>query len=464
MDKQELYRLSKVYSNLFFYLKGEIIYIDINKDGVIITIDFCTPGSRKIKFTKRMITGSLIILTDNNYENYLLTTVFYNPYVDIKLNKKNKKQRIKIPKFPYYRVQLSLANIGPESFAFLIKNRKNLQIFESKAYFESYIHVLKRLKEINIIDLPFEEELINSNFKNLLLPKIEENYCYIYNEYKLNPYKKEYPIQFINLLDDSQLNAVRCALLSKIALIQGPPGTGKTHVGTIIANILLQNLNPESQILVVCYTNHALDSFIENILKYTDDVVRIGGRCKNEKVQKKALNSTQERYASRTYRGVIHELEQMGIKMKNFTSLVDVRKRLDIQTVKRQFKTLYQKVINDIFEIISGAIPINWKLNLRQYLVYEPKIENQIYKFWNTIGHKKSNPREIILSLLDYVQTTEEVRDYLFITIYKNFEGYDNDNILLLKQLNNFNNNNEILNNINMNLKEEEEEEEEEDD
>ena len=145
---------------------------------------------------------------------------------------------------------------------------------------------------------------------------------------------------------------MRCALLSKIALIQGPPCTGKTHVGTIIANILLQNLNPESQILVVCYTNHALDSFIENILKYTDDVVRIGGRCKNEKVQKKALNSTQERYSSRTYRGVIHELEQMGIKMKNFTSLVDVRKRLDIQTVKRQFKTLYQKIINDFFEII----------------------------------------------------------------------------------------------------------------
>ena len=182
MDKKELQKLSRAYSDLYFYLKGEIIFVDINRDGVILTMDFIAPTPRKIKFTKRMITGSLIILTDNNYENYLLTTVFYNPYVDIKLNKQKKKQRIKIPKFPYYRVQLSLANIGPESFAFLIKNRKNLQIFESKAYFESYIHVLKRLKEINIIDLPFEEELINSNFKNLLLPKIEENYCYNYNE------------------------------------------------------------------------------------------------------------------------------------------------------------------------------------------------------------------------------------------------------------------------------------------
>ena len=225
--------------------------------------------------------------------------------------------------------------------------------------------------------MPFEQELINSNIKNLLLPKIDENYCYKYNEYKINPYKKEYPIQFINLLDESQLNAVRCALLSKIALIQGPRGTGKSTYLYNNSNILLQKLNPESQILVVCYTNHALNSFIENILKYTDDVIRIGGRCKNEKVKKKALNSTKVRYASRIYRGVIHELEGMGIKMKNFTSLVDVRKRLDIHTVQGQFKTLYQKVINDFFEIINGAIPINWKLNLRQYLINNP-VERQI--------------------------------------------------------------------------------------
>jgi len=53
--------------------------MDINRDGVILTMDFIAPTQRKIKFTKRMITGSLIILTDKNYENYLLTTVFYNP-------------------------------------------------------------------------------------------------------------------------------------------------------------------------------------------------------------------------------------------------------------------------------------------------------------------------------------------------------------------------------------------------
>ena len=127
MNQKELYNLSKKYSDLYFYLNGQIIFVDIDREGVILTIDFCAPSPRKIKFTKRMITNSLVILTDNNYENYLLTTVFYNPYVDKKINDKGKKKKkLKIPKYPYYRVQLSLVNINPESFLFLVQNRKKL--------------------------------------------------------------------------------------------------------------------------------------------------------------------------------------------------------------------------------------------------------------------------------------------------------------------------------------------------
>ena len=127
METKELQKLSKNYSDIFFYLNGEIRNMDINRDGVILEIEFKTPTQRKIKFTKRMITSSLIILTDNNYENYLLTTVYYNPYLDKKIkDNKRKIRQIKIPKHPYYRVQLSLVNINPESFMFLLKNRKDL--------------------------------------------------------------------------------------------------------------------------------------------------------------------------------------------------------------------------------------------------------------------------------------------------------------------------------------------------
>ena len=157
MDKNDLQKLSKTYSDIYFYLKGEIRRVYIDRDGVILEIEFQAPTQRIIKFTKRMITSSLIILTDDNFEKYLLTTVYYNPYLDkkIKDNQRMRKKSIRMPKHPYYRVQLSLVNINPQSFVFLLQNRKDLQIFESKAYFESYVHIMKRLKEINIPDLPF---------------------------------------------------------------------------------------------------------------------------------------------------------------------------------------------------------------------------------------------------------------------------------------------------------------------
>ena len=47
----------------------------------------------------------------NNFENYLLTTVYLNPYVDKKINDKS-RGNMWLPKFPYYRIKLSLININ----------------------------------------------------------------------------------------------------------------------------------------------------------------------------------------------------------------------------------------------------------------------------------------------------------------------------------------------------------------
>lgn len=87
----------------------------------------------------------------------------------------------------------------------------------------------------------------------------------------------------------SQYDAVQTALTKEIAIIQGPPGTGKTYVGLKVAQILLdnrqvwtQNIDPKPM-LVVCYTNHALDQFLVEMAKFCPkEFVRIGSRCKNE--------------------------------------------------------------------------------------------------------------------------------------------------------------------------------------
>jgi replication-associated recombination protein RarA len=64
--------------------------------------------------------------------------------------------------------------------------------------------------------------------------------------------------------DPSQLQAVEYALSRRLAIIQGPPGTGKTFVGVKLMQTLLKD--PKSKILCICYTNHALDSFLESLL------------------------------------------------------------------------------------------------------------------------------------------------------------------------------------------------------
>ncbi len=91
-------------------------------------------------------------------------------------------------------------------------------------------------------------------------------------------------------LDLTQKDAIKIAMTKDVALIQGPPGTGKTFVGVFVANALVRS--SKETILCVCYTNHALDQFLEALLdKGITDLVRIGGKSKSERLEPFNLNS-----------------------------------------------------------------------------------------------------------------------------------------------------------------------------
>jgi len=342
-------------------------------------------------------------------------------------------------------------------------------MFESKAYFESYVHIMKRLKKINIQYLPFKRELVDVDFHQLQKEDLYGNKYVRYNNMILWPYQNRYSKEFINLFDKSQLNAIRNSLINKIALIQGPPGTGKTHVGTILTDIILQNMNDDSQILVICFTNHALDSFIENILKFTDSVVRIGGRCQNEKVAEYILDN-KKKYSSNNYRITVNNLDTLGEKMAEIASLIDSKRRVSIGLVKKYFEPLYNKVIEDFFKIMDEAIPNKYKGNLNSFK--RNGIYRDIYIFWNLIDnkvHKKNTPDRIIQNLLDNSNIeNENLLNNLYNKILKGFDGYDVDNLDLLKELNNAINSekekNEEIEITNPNRQQYEEEEEEDDD
>ncbi|XP_038069894.1 NFX1-type zinc finger-containing protein 1-like [Patiria miniata] len=111
-----------------------------------------------------------------------------------------------------------------------------------------------------------------------------------------------WPGESVTCLDESQRRAVYAALTQELAVIQGPPGTGKTYVGLKIMEVLLNKRNRDvwsgekikRPILVVCYTNHALDQFLEGILQFEGDVVRIGSRSKSQTLEKYNLKHVKQ--------------------------------------------------------------------------------------------------------------------------------------------------------------------------
>ncbi|KAJ5972007.1 ATPase AAA-type core [Penicillium vulpinum] len=80
-------------------------------------------------------------------------------------------------------------------------------------------------------------------------------------------------------LDSSQLDSLLAGLTQRVSLIQGPPGTGKSFIGALLAKAL--HGNTKDKILVMCYTNHALDQFLEELLDIGIDasaMVRLGSK------------------------------------------------------------------------------------------------------------------------------------------------------------------------------------------
>ncbi|KAE8212946.1 hypothetical protein CF327_g3464 [Tilletia walkeri] len=131
------------------------------------------------------------------------------------------------------------------------------------------------------------------------------------------------------IVDSTQADAVVDALSREVAIIQGPPGTGKSYAGVALINALLKsNVSP---ILIVCMTNHALDSVLSKILEQdlTKKIVRLGSRSKDERVASYSLEA-----------------------------LVAVRPKDDDRDAKREwrrFKTAQEDLLNDVSTMKKGS-------------------------------------------------------------------------------------------------------------
>ncbi|XP_021348884.1 NFX1-type zinc finger-containing protein 1-like [Mizuhopecten yessoensis] len=270
--------------------------------------------------SKRLIFGSLVCLSNDNFKTLLFATV-------AERDAKNLEEGILDIKFE-----------GLIKRNFNLDFNKKYVMAETVAYFEAYRHVLKGLQNINEGDLPFEKYIIKCNTKMQaplylrqnqdakldLRPLVDEHFIVrSVRQQALQPLNKEFsdkaavarsvepkgvwPNSELLHLDESQFRAVKRALTSEFVLTQGPPGTGKTYIGLKIVKALLHNhalwnTDQETQepdcrpMLVVCYTNHALDQFIEGISSFfKGSILRVGGRSSSEAMKRFSLNNMRSR-------------------------------------------------------------------------------------------------------------------------------------------------------------------------
>eukprot|EP00118_Oscarella_pearsei_P002948 m.12348 g.12348 ORF g.12348 m.12348 type:complete len:1904 (+) comp23991_c0_seq1:48-5759(+) len=290
------------------------------------------------RYTRRLIFGSLLCLSSDNFRTIKLAVVANRSPEDLEQG------------FVDVRFENGLADLAD------IRPDSEFTMAESPAYYEAYRHVLDRLQSIKD-DLPFQQYIVECRFSEEVPPP----------RYLRAEHRADATVPTLNLrrslgcrniraravpatntdawpltedvdLDESQYGALKMALTKEFALIQGPPGTGKTYVGLKVMEALIENRRvwspegaPHSPILVVCYTNHALDQFLEGILEFLPDgIVRVGGRSNSEKLKNFNL-------AARTRRLRSHREVPVAIhfgRRQTFHEVMDLQKDIEASLEK----------------------------------------------------------------------------------------------------------------------------------
>ncbi|XP_052100565.1 NFX1-type zinc finger-containing protein 1-like isoform X2 [Mytilus californianus] len=321
--------------------------------------------------SKRLIYGALLLFSFDRFN-----TIFFAIVAE--------SERETLQKTGCFAVQVFKVGTNIK----LPRNTYGMMIEATSAFFEAYKHVLKALQCIKEETFTFQRYLVDCEKEvNIpsyiskdcvydLSPVIRSCHIDIESTHQLNRrtniakqtptnnvkmFEEDWPSTGILRMDESQRKAFISALTKEFVLIQGPPGTGKTYLGLQIAKTLLHNSNrwlqvdsdcqedenlqenargpaslPKPYMLVVCYTNHALDQFVEGIVDFMPEyfcdvrfprVVRFGRQCKNPKLEQLSIQ-----YVRRKVRrefddpraGVLDKAKAAKRKIKEIKDTIDV--------------------------------------------------------------------------------------------------------------------------------------------
>ncbi|KAM6497858.1 P-loop containing nucleoside triphosphate hydrolase protein [Amanita muscaria] len=183
---------------------------------------------------------------------------------------------------PLISLQLEGENATSRTLSKL-KSGKDIKLLSVDVAVFSYEPILRAIQRTN--RLPLNQELLFWDWEaSALLPAPKDLPSRIITALRLNPCQDLRLLigtQKSITLDKSQGESFLNGLTQRVSLIQGPPGTGKSFIGALLAKTIHDHTR--QSILVVCYTNHALDQFLEDLIDIgipTDSIARLGGTGK----------------------------------------------------------------------------------------------------------------------------------------------------------------------------------------
>ncbi|EGG25206.1 NF-X1-type zinc finger-containing protein [Cavenderia fasciculata] len=251
-------------------------------------------------------------------------------------------------------------------------------MIESPAYFESYKNVLMSLQRIKDT-LPFQRYLLNCDTETQPPAYIRRNpnidFSSTFQDVEPRAHHNvtvSFPTE-LDQLDEYQLEAFKHCLRSEISLIQGLPGSGKTFIGRKLFELIYrhtQSIDHEKKvpILLVCYTNHALDQFLMGILGVTTNVIRIGSRSKEKDLEQFNIRNKIKRDTYQLQR--FKERDHLTFLMKNI--LNDIIKPLNEDDINEialydHSETLYYQGKESCKKWLQSIKEIIFEENKKEY-------------------------------------------------------------------------------------------------
>ena len=253
------------------YHQARFTRIEFKNVGILLCVSF------EVTTKISLINGSLLCFSSDNFKTILFATVANR-------DEKSVNEGEILVKIEPDIDHLSVLGMDKDGW---ILEQKVYTMIELVPHFETYDSVLKSLRNANPKTMPFTKYLIDCNYRRMLNPPYLRRSS-IFNMKMLLATKTKHSCYFditnstcwpsnydcdTVLKYKAQNEAIRRALTQEVSLIQGPPGTGKTHVGQKIVEILLSNVRHKtnSPILVVCYTNQALDQLLQKTVEFKEN-------------------------------------------------------------------------------------------------------------------------------------------------------------------------------------------------